>query len=169
MDESSLIHGRMDQILRDRIKYGMYGGEDGGYISHKAAVARAKKGWRTRRARGEGEGEGYGTRRGALKGWKTRRARGEGTNIAGGRRRRVTRRRRGEGEVMMGVGLDEGMYGGKRRKMRRSGSKSSKGGATRSPWIKFVKHFAQKHHLPYKIALEEAGPAYHKMMGSSRY
>lgn len=167
MDESNLIHGRMDQILRDRIKYGMYGGEDGGYISHKAAVARAKKGWRTRRAHGEGtniaggrrrrvvrrgrgEGEGYGTRRGALKGWRTRRA-------------------RGEGEAMMGVGFDEGMYGGKRRRSRRSGSKSSKGGAIRSPWIKFVKHFAQKHHLPYKIALEEAGPAYHKMMGSSRY
>jgi hypothetical protein len=222
-DTNAYIHNRTNQILRDRIKYGMYGGE--GYGTHKGAL----KGWKTRR---EHTGMGYGTHKGALKGWKTRHAHmGMGAyggipvggrrrvakrKVAGskvGGRRRVAkkagvrvggRRKSRKGGRHLGYGqMDEDededeneeyreymatvgrlakpqrkpgrrgsgvssrtqmlgeMLGGRVRanakRKRYGGSKSS---ARHSPWIKFVKHFAKENNIPYKIALEEAGPYY---------
>lgn len=52
------------------------------------------------------------------------------------------------------------IVGGKRR-MKRGGDAAAK----RSPWIKFVKEFAQQHGISYKEALQQASPAYHALMG----
>lgn len=224
-DTNAYIHNRTNQILRDRIKYGMYGGE--GYGTHKGAL----KGWKTRHAH---MGMGYGTHKGALKGWKTRHAHmgmGAYGGIPVGGRRRVAKRKAGskvggrrrvakkagvrvggrrksrKGGRHLGYGqMDEDededeneeyreymatvgrlakpqkkpsrpprrgsgvssrtqmlgeMLGGRVRanakRKRYGGSKSS---ARHSPWIKFVKHFAKENNIPYKIALEEAGPYY---------
>jgi hypothetical protein len=70
------LRQRTDEILRERIRLGMTGGDDYdsmgmGYGTHEGAI----KGWITRREH-EGMGEGYGTHEGALKGWVTRRRHG---------------------------------------------------------------------------------------------
>ena len=67
-------------------------------------------------------------------------------------------------------GIDLGAYGYRKAKDAANPIASTvrgwfggaQGGAKRgpSPWISFVKDFAQKHNIPYKEALSKAGPSY---------
>lgn len=166
MDDTELIHKRTDQILRDRIKYGMYGGETKKRKTSRSKTRKVVKRKTAKRRVGRPcGGEDYDD----MMGHDEDAIRTYDATVG-------TLGRRSAGSRKQKLDAMAELYGGaKRRKISPSKKKSiilKKRGMTKkrgmvkhrkrtSPWIKFVKEYAKINGINYKTALSEAGPYYH--------